>query len=153
MVFEPVKDPYRINQRSKLDPIALSLPYPVEEPLMQYRVGAKLLGTTYVYDWIGLIKQAMRDIQCDPRPKDILVKSTELVLDSSQPEGMIEKVRPAGQNDVAMVAWRVWLKTINFPEGRTIILVANDITTKVGTFLLNILIFGAIYHLMELKVP
>jgi len=134
VVFEPVKDEYQLDRVSTLDPLALSSPHSVEEPLMQHRVCAKLLGTTYVYDWVGLIKQAIRDNWCDQRPKGVLVKATELILDVTQPGGLREKVRPAGQNDVAMVAWRVRLKTVNFPEGRTIILVANDITTKVGTF-------------------
>ncbi len=35
---------------------------------------------------------------------------------------------------VAMVAWRVTLLTPQFPEGRDIIVIANDITNQIGSF-------------------
>ena len=33
-----------------------------------------------------------------------------------------------------MVAWKVNMKTPEYPEGRDVIIVANDITYKIGSF-------------------
>ena len=35
---------------------------------------------------------------------------------------------------VAMVAWRITMLTPQFPEGREIIVIGNDITHDIGTF-------------------
>ena len=35
---------------------------------------------------------------------------------------------------VGMLAWRVTMNTPEYPEGRDIIVIANDITINVGTF-------------------
>ena len=42
--------------------------------------------------------------------------------------------RPAGQNDVGMVAWLVTLRTPEYPAGRQMVLIANDITFVQGSF-------------------
>merc|ERR1719193_2983408 len=135
VVYKSVKDHFRPTRlNSLLENTLVSVPHPVEEPLMQQRVVAKLLSTTYVYDWIELFKQAMRDLWRDRIPDGALVVASELVLDSDQAGELREVKREPGQNDIAMVAWRLTVKTLNYPEGRTFILVANDITNQVGTF-------------------
>jgi len=35
---------------------------------------------------------------------------------------------------IGMVAWKMTLKTPEFPSGRDIIVIANDITFKIGSF-------------------
>ncbi len=45
-----------------------------------------------------------------------------------------EVQRPMGQNDVGMVAWLVTLRTPEYPEGRQIVLISNDITYVQGSF-------------------
>lgn len=35
---------------------------------------------------------------------------------------------------IGMVAWKITLKTPEFPAGRDIILIANDMTFKIGSF-------------------
>ena len=42
--------------------------------------------------------------------------------------------RPPGKNDVGMVAWLVTLRTPEYPEGRQLVLIANDITVIAGSF-------------------
>ena len=42
--------------------------------------------------------------------------------------------RPMGQNDVGMVAWLVTLRTPEYPAGRQLVLIANDITFVQGSF-------------------
>jgi acetyl-CoA carboxylase / biotin carboxylase 1 len=41
--------------------------------------------------------------------------------------------RPAGLNDIGMVAWILEMSTPEFPNGRQIIVVANDITFRAGS--------------------
>ena len=50
--------------------------------------------------------------------------------------GMCEREvqRPMGQNDVGMVAWLVTLRTPEYPEGRQMVLISNDITFVQGSF-------------------
>ncbi|KAA0173957.1 hypothetical protein FNF27_04518 [Cafeteria roenbergensis] len=48
-----------------------------------------------------------------------------------------ETSRPAGQNDIAMVAWRITFFTPECPEeagGREMVVIANDITSSAGSF-------------------
>jgi biotin carboxylase/acetyl-CoA carboxylase carboxyltransferase component/biotin carboxyl carrier protein len=47
---------------------------------------------------------------------------------------LVETKRPAGQNDIGMVAWVMTLKTPEYIEGRDIVVIANDITFKAGSF-------------------
>mmetsp|Transcript_27637 Transcript_27637/g.55649 ORF Transcript_27637/g.55649 Transcript_27637/m.55649 type:complete len:1816 (-) Transcript_27637:165-5612(-) len=47
---------------------------------------------------------------------------------------MVECQRPMGQNDVGMVAWLVTLRTPEYPTGRQIVLISNDITFVQGSF-------------------
>ena len=47
---------------------------------------------------------------------------------------LTEVQRGAGANDVGMVAWLMILKTTEYPNGRQVVLIANDITHKAGSF-------------------
>jgi acetyl-CoA carboxylase carboxyltransferase component/biotin carboxyl carrier protein len=50
---------------------------------------------------------------------------------------LVEVARPPGRNDIGMVAWRLTLATPQFPEeagGRQVVVIANDITHKAGSF-------------------
>ena len=50
-------------------------------------------------------------------PKEIL-KATELVMDWQKME-LKETERPEGSNDVGMLAWKLQMKTPEYPEGRS----------------------------------
>ena len=45
-----------------------------------------------------------------------------------------ESSRKPGQNDIGMVAWVITIKTPEYPLGRNIVLISNDITFKAGSF-------------------
>ena len=45
-----------------------------------------------------------------------------------------ETQREGGLNTVGMVAWLMTLKTPEYPMGRQLVLIANDITFKAGSF-------------------
>ncbi|CAF3808089.1 unnamed protein product, partial [Adineta steineri] len=48
--------------------------------------------------------------------------------------GLTIRRRSLAENDCGMVAWRFHMKTPECPNGRTIIVIANDITYKIGSF-------------------
>lgn len=68
----------------------------------------------------------------DAMPKDILT-SVELVMDWAKME-LVEMDRAEGSNDVGMLAWKLTLKTPEYPAGRELILIANDVTFQAGSF-------------------
>ena len=39
-----------------------------------------------------------------------------------------------GENDIGMIAWKLSFMSPEFPSGRDVILIANDITFKIGSF-------------------
>eukprot|EP01083_Nonionella_stella_P020289 56238_1 len=96
------------------------------------RLIARKLHTTYVYDWPFLFKNALERLwnehATDATP--ITCSFEEYVLRDDQ----LVAMKPNKQNKIAMVAWKVHMKTPQFPDGRSIIIVANDITIKAGTF-------------------
>lgn len=47
---------------------------------------------------------------------------------------LVSLERPAALNDIGMVGWLIEMCTPEFPNGRTIIIVANDVTFKAGSF-------------------
>jgi acetyl-CoA carboxylase/biotin carboxylase 1 len=38
--------------------------------------------------------------------------------------------RPIGSNKIGMVAWLVKMKTPEYPEGREVVVIANDVTVQ-----------------------
>jgi acetyl-CoA carboxylase/biotin carboxylase 1 len=47
---------------------------------------------------------------------------------------LIEINRIPGDNDIGMVAWKMSFMTPEYPNGREIIVIANDLTHKIGSF-------------------
>ncbi len=84
------------------------------------------------------------------QPPAQLLKVVELILDpatsgspadptsfssfSTAEPGLLEVTRAAGKNDIGMVAWKLTLCTPEYPQGREVVLIANDITFQSGTF-------------------
>merc|ERR1712038_1850591 len=59
--------------------------------------------------------------------------SRELVR-AQEESKLIEVERPPGNNTIGMIAWHLTVYTPSYPDGRDLILIANDITFQVGTF-------------------
>ncbi|XP_066116448.1 acetyl-CoA carboxylase 2 isoform X1 [Saccopteryx bilineata] len=111
----------------------INTPYVTKDLLQAKRFQAQSLGTTYVYDFPEMFRQALFKLWGSPDryPKDILTY-TELVLD---PQGqLVEMNRLPGGNEVGMVAFKMRLKTREYPEGRDLIVISNDITFRIGSF-------------------
>jgi len=77
-------------------------------------------------------EQSQGVMQLGVVPENV-VSSVELVMDWDKME-LAPKERPAASNDIGMVAWQVVLKTLEYPEGRVIVLIANDVTFQAGSF-------------------
>ncbi|KAK2522859.1 Acacb [Columba guinea] len=101
--------------------------------LQAKRFQAQSLGTTYVYDFPEMIRQALLKLwgSSELYPKDVLTY-TELVLDSQG--HLVQMNRVPGGNEVGMVAFKMKLKTPEYPKGRDIVLICNDITHQIGSF-------------------
>uniref|UniRef100_F7G2P5 Acetyl-CoA carboxylase beta n=1 Tax=Ornithorhynchus anatinus TaxID=9258 RepID=F7G2P5_ORNAN len=111
----------------------INTPYMTKDLLQAKRFQAQSLGTTYVYDFPEMFRQALFKLwgSSDKYPKDVLT-CTELVLDSQGQ--LVQMNRLPGGNEVGMVAFKMKMKTREYPEGREVIVISNDITFKIGSF-------------------
>ncbi|XP_018116412.1 acetyl-CoA carboxylase 2 isoform X2 [Xenopus laevis] len=111
----------------------INTPYVTKDLLQSKRFQAQSLGTTYVYDFPEMFRQALFKLwrSGEKYPKDILTY-TELVLDTQGQ--LVQLNRLPGGNEVGMVAFKMKLKTPEYPNGREIIVICNDITYKIGSF-------------------
>ena len=114
----------------------ISTPYPVKEWLQPKRYKAHLMGTTYVYDFPELFKQAVTSAwkKFSPTTKvtDSFFVSNELI--EGENGDLMEVEREAGANTIGMVAFKITTRTPEYPRGRQFVVVANDITFKIGSF-------------------
>ncbi|KAG8788142.1 acetyl-coenzyme-A carboxylase [Serendipita sp. 397] len=128
-----------IGDKGPLHLQPVNTPYSTKEGLQPKRYQAHIVGTTYVYDFPDLFAKSAHNIWVDYKsknpsaviPKDIL-SSRELVMDE---HGGLEEVdRAPGSNSCGMVAWMFNVKTPEYPDGRRLVVVANDITFRIGSF-------------------
>ncbi|KAL2707195.1 Biotin carboxylase [Kluyveromyces marxianus] len=129
-IFKSLDKPGSMHLR----PIAT--PYPAKEWLQPKRYKAHLMGTTYVYDFPELFRQAIvtQWKKYSPKKKlsDDFFIANELIEDEN---GELTEVdRELGANNIGMVAFKVTAKTPEYPHGRQFVIVANDITYKIGSF-------------------
>jgi len=136
-------------------------PYPLTRPFDAQRMNAlSSSDTLYCYDLPALFEAAIEQqwtetatkggieggIRAAGRPLMVMYTS-ELVVQLKRADGpwtmqdyldgkleLVQTNRGAGANDVGMVAWLMVLKTREYPEGRQVVLIANDITHKAGSF-------------------
>ena len=124
-----------------LRPVAT--PYPPKEWLQPKRYKAHLMGTQYVYDFPDLFRQTVQNswtravakhksLQDKQPPVGECLDYTELVLDDS--DDLAEVAREPGTNSHGMVAWLMTAKTPEYPRGRRFVVIANDITFRIGSF-------------------
>lgn len=114
-------------------------PYPISSALANKRAVARRIGTTYAYDFLGLIEKGIVGSWQDAismgsqtvMPSNLL-EVEELLLDA---KGVLAPgSRVVGTNSVGMVAWHMTIKTPEYPQGRPVIFVANDCTVQSGSF-------------------
>lgn len=121
----------------------VSTPYPTKGALQPKRYKAHIMGTQYVYDFPELFRQAVENswVQAvakhphlkEKQPvKGECIEHYELVIDDN--DNLAEVNREPGANSIGMVGWVVTAKTPEYPRGRRFIIIANDITFKIGSF-------------------
>ena len=128
-----------IGEKGPLHLLPVHQPYPTKESLQPKRYQAHLIGTTYVYDFPELFSKALSNVWSKARatfpsltlPKKIL-ESRELILDEH--DQLQEVDRAPGNNTFGMVGWVFTLRTPEYPQGRRVVVIANDITFKIGSF-------------------
>jgi len=126
-----------LNGAAEPKPLA---PYELLSIVDQKRLKCLKLATTFCYDFEVLFEAAVAQqwatapAACGTPPAT-KVTAVELVLtaDKSKVEAL-SKPRAAGTNKVGMVAWLMTLYTPEYPAGREIVVIANDITYLQGTF-------------------
>lgn len=141
----------------------VNTPYPLTRPFDHQRKAAlRSSDTLYCYDLPALFEAAVEqewieasrkggvegDIRAASRPLMVMY-TTELVVKKTgtpNPDDwtiddylngdleLYQVNRGSGANDVGMVAWLMVLKTVEYPNGRQVVLIANDITHKAGSF-------------------
>lgn len=118
----------------------VNFPYATKESLQPRRYQAHVIGTTYVYDFPDLFRQAIEKawrsiatfIPHIKIPANDFLAAAELVLDET---GQLQEVtRAPGLNTCGMVAWVYTMKTPEYPKGRRVVVISNDITYQIGSF-------------------
>lgn len=122
---------------------SVSTAYPTKGALQPKRYKAHIMGTQYVYDFPELFRQSFENswkqvVSKHPHLKEKqpntgeAIEYSELVLDDS--DNLVEVAREPGTNNIGMVGWIVTAKTPEYPRGRRCVIIANDITYKIGSF-------------------
>ncbi|ORY59295.1 acetyl-CoA carboxylase [Pseudomassariella vexata] len=117
--------------------------YPAKNALQPKRYKAHLMGTQYVYDFPELFRQAIQNswakaVKAQPNlaekqpAQGECIDYSELILDDA--DKLTEVAREPGTNSCGMVGWMIKARTPEYPNGRKFIIVANDITYKIGSF-------------------
>ncbi|RYP33650.1 hypothetical protein DL766_003347 [Monosporascus sp. MC13-8B] len=140
MVFHSIGGTTKIGSMHLMP---VTTPYPTKNWLQPKRYKAHLMGTQYVYDFPELFRQAVqnswaRAVKAHPSlsdkqpPTGECIDYNELVLDDH--DNLAEVAREPGNNTCGMVGWAINAYTPEYPKGRKFIVVANDITFKIGSF-------------------
>lgn len=138
------------RERGPWHGLPVSTPYMTKDHLEMKRSKAQAVNTTYVYDFPELFKinvsQAWKEhaatmsssstalppaLQQPPAAADMV---TCVEYDLNDEGRLIPVKRFPGENSIGMVAWRMTLRTVEYPQGRDIIVIANDITIEIGSF-------------------
>lgn len=142
---EPVFTSVGDDTRGKLDGQSVSTPYPVSFGLNKKReLAQRMTNTLYIYDYLELIEhsimrqwnklaktKAANGIKLSVPSK--FLETTELVLDDNDTK-LKHVTREKGLNDIGMVAWLLKMYTPEYPNGREVIVIGNDISFKAGSF-------------------
>jgi len=147
-------------------PLCTFDPYGISNIVQTKRAIARRVGSTYAYDFLGLLEVglveewqkhlgnlAQADLQ---RSSEVMpataFKSEELLLENGE---LITGSRAIGSNQIGMVAWHVTMKTPEYPEGREVVFIANDVTVQSGSFGVDEdeFYFKASEYARKLKIP
>jgi acetyl-CoA carboxylase/biotin carboxylase 1 len=129
------------NKQGPMHGLPITTPYVTQDYLQQKRFQAQSMGTTYVYDIPDMFRQMVEKLWKEfikERPAEQLtipskvLDSVELVFEGD--DHLVEQKILPGENNIGMIAWRLTLHTPEYPSGRDIVVIANDITYLSGSF-------------------
>jgi len=112
-------------------------PYPTSNTVQMKRASARRVGSTYAFDFlglmeVGLIQQWGKHPELQMPASESLFEAEELVLGA---DGELSvQSRPVGSNKIGMLAWQCKMRTPQYPNGREVIVIANDVTVQSGSF-------------------
>lgn len=117
-------------------------PYASSSIIQTKRSIARRVGSTYAYDFLGLMEVGLIDqwgkhitgLGGDAgleTPSDLF--SSQELIEGDDGELYLGN-REVGSNSHAMVAWLVNMKTPEYPDGRDVVVIANDVTVQSGSF-------------------
>jgi acetyl-CoA carboxylase/biotin carboxylase 1 len=115
-------------------------PYGTSNIVQTKRAIARRVGSTYAYDFlglmeVGLISEWQQYIDDTGKDMEIPVHVFESQEFIEAPDGkLVLGSRPIGTNKNGMVAWLLSMKTPEYPEGREVVLISNDVTVQSGSF-------------------
>jgi len=133
-----------LNDKAKASPLTEGThhvaPYKLLSIVDQKRLKCLKLATTYAYDYLALFELSVSaaweqaPAACGPPPATKM-DAVELVLSKDGKEVVpLPEPRPFGSNKVGMLAFLLTLYTPEYPSGRPLVIIANDITYANGTF-------------------
>jgi len=120
-------------------------PHQVLDETVRRRCRARAMQTTFVFDYIHLFNASAAlewdsvDASLWPTERPTtFVEVQDMVVDQSDPEAEVVGLSQANYNikdlKCGMIAWLITMKTIEYPDGRPIVVIANDITFMSGSF-------------------
>jgi len=104
------------------------------------RAIARRVGSTYAYDFLGLMEVGLisewqkyvKETNNEMEIPATVFSAKEFVEDGNG--GISLGSRIIGTNKIGMLAWLITMKTPEYPEGRDIVLISNDVTVQSGSF-------------------
>jgi len=125
------------------------------------RAIARRVGSTYAYDFlglmeVGLISEWQKYVKENGNQIDIpasVFNAKEFVEDGNG--GIKLGSRIIGTNKIGMLSWLISMKTPEYPDGRDVVLIANDVTVQSGSFGVeeDDFFFAASKYAREKKLP
>ena len=116
-------------------------PYTASSTVQTKRAIARRVGSTYAYDFLGLMEVGLIgewDAYLSEQSKDLADMPSSLFESQELVEGPDGELAPGsriiGTNKIGMVSWLVNMKTPEYPEGREVVVIANDVTVQSGSF-------------------
>lgn len=109
--------------------------YATKVALQSRRSRAHALQTTFAYDFIDVLRSALRTVwkkASVKHPSDPIRSCVELVIDDNNQLKQVE--RAPGMNRIGMVGWLLNVLTPEYPQGRQMVIIANDVTIQAGSF-------------------
>ncbi len=142
------------NNKGAWDGLDTQTPYETSQKFEIQRAEAMASSDTlYVYDWPELFESATEKLWADSGLNchlEEIFECKELVFYDSQTKiplirgwsakdaeerGILTPItREAGKNDCGMVAWHMKIHTPEYPDGRELVVICNDITFQAGSF-------------------